>query len=172
MVSLWRGQPTQRGRIRRFIGVVVLLLLATFLWRLSMRLIPFVPPTQAVGLVVAVLALLVSLFALWRSIVLIRILGIRRLLIILLLTFIIIVGVRTVTDDRDQTWSVAVVTNTQQTAIAWFKWPLDSSRSTGRFINDFLFAVDGERRPPQLPDGFPMPDPNATPVRIVVPRQN
>lgn len=57
MVSLWRGQPTQRGRIRRFIGVVVLLLLATFLWRLSMRLIPFVPPTQAVGLVVAVLAL-------------------------------------------------------------------------------------------------------------------
>lgn len=171
-MSLWRGNLSPRPGWKHLVGTALLFVVSVFVWQLSLRLVPYEKPTGQVGLGLAVLAALLTIAAVWRFVRAFLWLGARRSILLVVVMFALVVAFALYNNLGDRPILIALGEQTRNTAVVWAKWPLDTGRAIIQYLDAFLLAVDGERKPPRLPDGFPTPDPAATPVRVVVPRGN
>lgn len=162
---LWRGENRARPGVVIFIWVLIRLFLSKWLWGTAVRLAHFPSLIKTAGLVLALISIFLFLWALWGLWQTIRSLGLKRLTVAFILVFIVIttINVLTVPDELPLGPRLLSLTNTTAGQI---------KNSLAGWVNavtqapdDFLFAYSGQIRAPELPPGFPTPDPQATPVQ-------
>jgi hypothetical protein len=163
--ALWQGQAQARPGIVTLAWAVVRLFLSGWLWGTAVRLAYFPPPTKTAGLVLALISIFLFLWALWGIGQTIRLLGLKRLAVTIVLAFLVMVtiNVLTIANDRpfvDRAWAQTgtVVRQINSGLLSW-------KDSLANAPDEFLFAYSGQRSAPELPPGFPTPDPQATPVQ-------
>ncbi len=162
---IWHGEDRARPGVVMVVWVVVRLFLSSWWWGTAVRLARFPSPMKTVGLVLALLSIFLFVWALWGMWQTIRLLGLKRLGIIFILIFAVMVLINflTVPDERPLGQRLLLFTNATagqiiNSATDWANTIVDAP-------SDFLFAYSGQTRPPELPPGFPTPDPQATPVQ-------
>lgn len=162
----WRGQAGWRRGLSQLFWCVVRLALGQWLWGTGLRLIFFPEPTRYLGLVVALIA---AVLVLWAGAALVRAvvaLGIARLIVLMLALFVTWVASDLVVAGEQITpatiWERAVARGSEMGARIG-----DGIKALIAAPGDVSFAYTGRREPPALPPGFPTPDPLATPVRAV-----
>jgi hypothetical protein len=165
--AIWRGRgPLRRGLVK-FVWVFARLWITTWLWGTAVRLAHFEPPLKTIGVALAIASLGIGVWALiglWQGL---RILGLKRLMIILLVVFIAFVTVNVLTTPDERPIAERFVGQVAFTGVQWLRAVLAGAQGVVAAPDEFLFAYTGERLPPQPPPGFATPDPQAEPVRAV-----
>ena len=164
--GIWHGReevkPGFTGLIRVFIGF----LLASWLWKIALRLAHFQPPAKTIGVTLASLSVLLIIWSIWGSGKAMIILGIKRLILLIIVAFSLFVAVNvlTIPDTRPLGTRIGYHLNMslQYVGTTLMNWAESSMRAP----DEFLFAYSGQREPSPLPPGFPTPDPNTLPVQI------
>lgn len=169
-MSFWKGNPSQRRRWKYIVGTYLLFVLSKFLWRLSLRLTPYEATVGQMGLILAGLALVCTILAVWQLGRIILWLGIRQSILLVVLIFALVIAINLWEEIEGQSFWASLGMEVRATAIAWIRWPLVAGEAIIRFADEFMFAIDGQQNPPRLPRAFPTPDPKATPVKMIVPK--
>lgn len=164
----WRGAGSTRAGLKALLWAMLRLLIAIWLWNAALRLARYQPPLKTVGLILAIICVGLVVWSAWGLWKTLRTLGIRRLVVVLLsgLALAVTVGILTAPSDRPLGERIL----TQVGATVEHLWE-SSLRAVGivlRAPDDFLFAYTGRRALQAMPAGYPIPDPQATPIEFIV----
>lgn len=163
---LWQGKGGWWRGIFQIVWVALRFWLAQQLWGTAVRLAHFPAPTKNLGLLVTIISLLLFIWGvrgLWQVL---NTLGVRRLLLTVAAIYLLFLFINILTIPDQRPLTSRLVGQAGQTAAAMARSPVSAIQSLLAAPDDFLFAYSGERRMPELPPGFPTPDPQATPVRM------
>lgn len=163
--KLWYGEDQARSGVSMIIWVVLRLFLSSWLWGTAVRLARFPSPMKTAGLVLALLSIFLFAWALWGIWQTIRSWGLKRLGIAFILVFSVMVLINFLTVPDERPFGQRLLSFTSATAGQVINNAADWAGTIAKAPNDFLFAYSGQTRPPELPPGFPTPDPQATPVQ-------
>lgn len=166
--TLWRGSGSLWSGMFRLLWIFARLFLARLLWGVAVHLAHFPSWARTFGIVLALLSIVLvgwTLFGLRRILL---VLGTKRLVVVLALIYaaIVVINVLTIPDDRS--FPARILVQLRDTTRSVGRAGVGLVRFVIRAPDDFLFAYTGQRRPPALPSGFPMPDPDATPIQAVL----
>lgn len=153
-----------------FAWLLVLAGAAAVLWQVALPLIGVGGSANALGVVTLLFALLCTAAAIWLLVRLLLAVQLWRLLMLFALLFLLAVGLGLRQRRPAEPALRAIVTQTYITAQAWALWPVERAQDVFGYFDRLSLTVTGRRRAPRLPDIYPTPDANATPVRVVVPR--
>jgi len=101
-LPLWRGEAKPTRWFLRLLGGLVTGVLATLAWRAAVSLAHWPPPMKTVSVVLVIAALGLAVWSTWLLWRVFRLLGVRRVLILLTVLYLSAVSVRvlTVKDER------------------------------------------------------------------------
>jgi hypothetical protein len=167
---VWKGRAGWRRGLFALIWVGVRFWLAQWLWGTGLRLVHFPPPAKRAGTVLALVSLLLFIWATWGFVKAVLSLGLKRCAAILLALLVIVVGFDVLTLPSDQSRISALFRQIGSRVV-------EAGTLLGSMVTaaihapgEFSFAYNGTRSPPKLPPGFPTPDPQATPIQVVAHR--
>ncbi len=164
---LWEGRGGVWHGFLQIVWGSLRIWLAVQLWGTAVRLAHFPAPTKNLGVGVAIAALLLfgwGLWGLWQAFVTI---GTRRLLVFLLTCYLLILTINILTVPDDRSLIKKVIPQAGHIASSLGKTAVSTTKAIFAAPDEFLFAYAGKRSMPDLPQGFPTPDPAATPINMV-----
>jgi hypothetical protein len=166
--SIWRGTGSTRTGLFKMIWALARLVVVNWLWATVVQIARIQPPIKTLGAVLALISIALfawSLWGLWQGL---RALGLKRLLLVLVLVFALVVAfnVLTVADTRPVGERILTQMGVVLSGIGNFVG--NAVQSVIRAPDEFLFAYTGQRASRPLPPGVPTLDPRATPVRVIV----
>ena len=163
--DIWEGESRPSQGITKLLWIAVRLLLSSWLWGTGVRLAHFSPPTKSAGLVLALLSIFIFLWAMWGIWQTLLYLGLKRVLLLFVILFLLMVTINVLTIPDERPLSKRLMAQVELT----FERINGNLSNWGKSLieapDEFLFAYSGRRRLPELPAGFPTPDPQATPVQ-------
>lgn len=164
---LWQGHGSLWKGIKQFVWAIIRVWLAQQLWGTAVRLAHFPLPTKNLGVVVAIAALFLFGWGVWGIWQAFKTLGAKRFLgaILTIYLLFVIVNVLTVPDERDV--FRRAIGQAGNTATSMGASAVTAVQNLLAAPDEFLFAYTGRRSMPDLPPGFPTPDPEATSVNMV-----
>ena len=163
---LWHGSYLMKPGIVKLIRAVLVFFLSSWIWGTGVNLAHFQAPTKTFGVVLALISIFLVILALWGVWQAFVILGIKRLVIIIIIAFTLLVAFNTLTIPDTRSVGSRILfqlsATAQQLGASIIRWAI----SVVQAPDEFLFAYSGQRDTRPLPPGFPTPNPNATPVQI------
>lgn len=164
---LWQGHGSLWKGIKQFAWAIIRVWLAQQLWGTAVRLAHFPLPTKNLGLVVAIAALFLFGWGVWGIWQAFNTLGAKRFLgaILAIYLLLVVVNVLTVPDERGVFGRA--ISQAGNTATSMGLSAVTAVQNLLAAPDEFLFAYTGRRAMPDLPPGFPTPDPEATSVNMV-----
>jgi hypothetical protein len=165
--SLWTGVGSLRRGLVQLAGGVLRILLCGWIWSTAVRLAHFHPPIKVAGAVLALVGIVVFIWALkglWRGF---RTLGIKRFVALLGIAFSVVVALNVLTIPDNRPVPQRILTQIVSTGQRAWRVVTDIVQSIVDAPDAFLFAYTGERSAPSPPPGFPTPNPQATPIQAV-----
>jgi hypothetical protein len=166
LMQLWNGHGKVKKGIVQIGWSVVWFMLGCWLWETAVRLAHFQHPTKTVGVVLALISISIILWGLSGFGNATKSLGIRRMIITVMATYVALVTINVLTLPDTRPVGVRILTQLgttlQQAGNTLSNW----ARSVAKAPDDFLFAYSGQRNLSSLPPGFLTPSPNATPVHV------
>jgi hypothetical protein len=170
--TLWRGRTSYWRGGMGIVWATVRFIIAVWLWGTALRMAHFPDSSKYIALF---LAFATTALFIWASIDLVRSiggLGLKRCLVLIGIVFAALLGYDALTmtpsdnriselGDRFSMRAVLIVDGIKQSITGVLRAP-----------EEFNFAYTGVRAAPQLPAGFPTPDPATTPVVIQAIKSN
>jgi len=142
---LWHGRGRAKPGVSKLFWVVIRFSVANWLWGTAVRLAHFQPPTKTAGVVLALVSMLLIIWAFWGFGQALLILGIKRLIITLGSVFILLVTLNVLTIPDTRPVGARIVAqlsaSVQQIGNALSNW----AKSAIQAPDDFLFAYSGQR---------------------------
>jgi len=163
---IWQGKGGFWKGLFQIAWTLLRFWLSKQLWGTAVRLAHFPLPTKTLGIVVAIIT--IALFAwgiwgLWQALIT---LGIRRLLVTVFVVYLLFLAVNVLTIPDDRPIITRFFSQMGQTAVSFGNTAVSAVKEIIAAPDEFLFAYTGERKLPELPPGFPTPDPQATSIVV------
>lgn len=164
---LWQGTDGLWRGFKQFVWAIIRVWLAQQLWGTAVRLAHFPLPTKNLGVVVAIVTLFLFGWGVWGMWQAFKTLGARRFLSAILVIYLLFVVVNVLTVPDERSVLRRAIGQAGSTAASIGASAVSAVQNLLAAPDEFLFAYTGKRNMPDLPPGFPTPDPEATTVSMV-----
>jgi hypothetical protein len=164
--TLWRGSGITRVGLLKLFWSTLRILLSGWVWGTAVRLAHIQQPVKTVGAILALIGLALfvwGLRGLWQGL---RILGAKRLLIILLVVYGLIVGLNVLTAPSEHPLVDRIAAQMARAGQQTWDTFTGTIESVIKSPGDFLFAYTGGRAKMSPPPDIPTPHPEATPIEF------
>jgi hypothetical protein len=166
--GIWQGGPRPWRGLLSLLWMLALFAAFSLLWGMGVELARYPEPGKQIGLGLAVLGTILGLVGVMFMGRGMMMLGLRRLLIVLAVVFLLAALFGTLTAPGDQPLGSRLGASLLETGQNALLLPLSLPGSLIERVNDFRFAYSGVNPRPPLPPGFPTPDPDLPPIVLVI----
>lgn len=165
-LALWRGTADARHGLSGLFWAFVKLGVSLWLWDTAIRVAHFAPPVRDAGAGLAIASLVFAAWGMWSLVRAFGRLGLRGILLMVLVLYFLVATFRVLTVFDNRPLERRVLTQLVQTG----QWGWTQLRTAGEAVlgapDEFQLAYHGKRTA-NAPQGFPLFDPAATPIRVV-----
>lgn len=142
--SLWRGDTEPYRQPRRFVGSLGVAVLAGLVWNSAVAVARWSSPMKTVSVVLVIIALGLAVWGGWLLWRIFRLLGVRRILILLSVLYLSVVSVRVLIAEEERPLAEKIVLQMQSTASEGWRIMTGFIRSVIEAPATFRFAYTGQ----------------------------
>ena len=141
--SLWRGETRPSRWLLRLLGGLTVALLANSAWNLAVTSARWPPPVKTVSILLVIIALGLVAWSGWLLWRVFRLLGVRRVLMLLSVLYLMVVGIRVLTAEEERPLVQRILPQMQGVASGTWGALASFTRSLIEAPATFRFAYTG-----------------------------